>query len=476
MNKTGSCEYPYTSWETACDSIRPVIETANDGDTIYVGEGVFIDTLDIYKELTIIGLGIDKSIINCDNLRPNFINVYASQLVLKNLKLIGTETQSITRYSVLIYTENSTELFVESCMFDNTEHGIVNYVGNTNINNCVFRYSNESAVVTSLSSSPNYSRTIIKNSVFDCLEGLGKIISFEGRYLEFRNNICLNSLTFGIYSITCDTMIVENNIISTVQSGLSVQQARGKVRVVNNVFHNGMGSSNSSAIYVVRSPRVEFYNNIVYRYPQAVELRREIDSYDLDYNCIYRNTRWFDDTVSVGVNNIIKDPMFVKTPGGSEHPDEFDLRLQKYSPCIDQGHPDIIDPDGTRSDIGVYGGPFGMFYDYEDLPPAIPVYLGLTTINDSTFKIYWNANTESDLAGYKIYMGEKTTFEPSVNNLISITDTSTFILQENISENRYIKITSYDNQGNESEAGEVLAIVVTGVEIRGEKEYEYKLL
>merc|ERR1711879_591177 len=108
------------------------------------------------------------------------------------------------------------------------EHGIVNYVGNTNINNCVFRYSNESAVVASLSSNPNYSRTIIKNSVFDCLEGLGKIISFEGRYLEFRNNICLNSLTFGIHSVTCDTMIVENNIISTIQSGLSVQHARGK--------------------------------------------------------------------------------------------------------------------------------------------------------------------------------------------------------------------------------------------------------
>jgi len=33
-------------------------------------------------------------------------------------------------------------------------------------------------------------------------------------------------------------------------------------------------------------------------------------------------------------------------------------RLQEGSPGIDQGRPDLLDPDGSRSDIGVYGGPY----------------------------------------------------------------------------------------------------------------------
>jgi predicted outer membrane repeat protein len=42
-----------------------------------------------------------------------------------------------------------------------------------------------------------------------------------------------------------------------------------------------------------------------------------------------------------------EDPMFVL-------PDKNDFRLLWHSPCIDKGHPDSQDPDGTRSDIGAH--------------------------------------------------------------------------------------------------------------------------
>ncbi|QOJ28982.1 MAG: hypothetical protein HRU80_08855 [Ignavibacteriales bacterium] len=38
----------------------------------------------------------------------------------------------------------------------------------------------------------------------------------------------------------------------------------------------------------------------------------------------------------------------------------------KVFPLIDAGDPAILDLDGTRSDIGPYGGPYGMVYEYED--------------------------------------------------------------------------------------------------------------
>ncbi len=44
-------------------------------------------------------------------------------------------------------------------------------------------------------------------------------------------------------------------------------------------------------------------------------------------------------------------------------------------PLIDAGDPNILDKDGSRSDIGLYGGPFGESYKYIDLAPSPPLNL-----------------------------------------------------------------------------------------------------
>ena len=52
--------------------------------------------------------------------------------------------------------------------------------------------------------------------------------------------------------------------------------------------------------------------------------------------------------------NINENPLFVNQENG-------DFHLQPGSPCIDTGNPDpqYNDPDGTRNDMGAYGGPVG---------------------------------------------------------------------------------------------------------------------
>ena len=42
----------------------------------------------------------------------------------------------------------------------------------------------------------------------------------------------------------------------------------------------------------------------------------------------------------------------------------FDFHLQKFSPAIDKGDTSFFAIDGTRSDIGIYGGPYGEEYTY----------------------------------------------------------------------------------------------------------------
>lgn len=69
-------------------------------------------------------------------------------------------------------------------------------------------------------------------------------------------------------------------------------------------------------------------------------------------------------TLNWGEGMIDADPMFVL-------PEKRDSRLLWESPCIDTGHPDSVDADGTRSDVGAH------FFDQDD-------YLTLYVTPDTT--------------------------------------------------------------------------------------------
>jgi hypothetical protein len=103
-------------------------------------------------------------------------------------------------------------------------------------------------------------------------------------------------------------------------------------------------------------------------------------------------------TIDSVYGNVYADPMFVDRDNG-------DLRLQKGSPCIDVGVPWILDVDGTRSDIGAFGGPGGSFYIYQDLPPQQPKKFEARR-DDQRVTLQWQKNTESDLRFYILFRAE----------------------------------------------------------------------
>jgi parallel beta-helix repeat protein len=79
------------------------------------------------------------------------------------------------------------------------------------------------------------------------------------------------------------------------------------------------------------------------------------------YNLIWENEG---DHTSCGTNELCEnfigrinaDPKFI-------NPQEGDFHLKAESPAINSGDPNISDPDGSRSDMGVYGGPGACGFD-----------------------------------------------------------------------------------------------------------------
>jgi hypothetical protein len=154
------------------------------------------------------------------------------------------------------------------------------------------------------------------------------------------------------------------------------------------------------------------------------------------------------------VGNIFVNPMLVSGD---------DFHLQAFSPLIDAGDPSVQDVDGSRSDIGAYGGPYGGSYQYLDLPPAIPDSLSAQVIVDTIF-LNWRNNTEADFDHYFLHRDTISGFNPSVFNLIAEPDTSYYVDLEIVQgTGYYYRISATDNQGNISDYSEELAVPPTGI-------------
>ncbi len=141
----------------------------------------------------------------------------------------------------------------------------------------------------------------------------------------------------------------------------------------------------------------------------------------------------------------------------------WDYHLQAYSPAIDKGDPSILDLDGSRSDIGMFGGPYGEVYTYQDLAPRSPRNLS-ALVDTGRVILSWNKNTEADTSYYNIYRYSAPDFIIDSTKLIASTkDTSftNFIIPTY--EKLYYKITCVDRQGNQSQPSEELMINLTSI-------------
>ena len=118
----------------------------------------------------------------------------------------------------------------------------------------------------------------------------------------------------------------------------------------------GMVISTASTPYVLNT--VFAYNSAdnVYRPSNAEGVLYEFDTCDL-YNPATLDNH---NLIDIEDDNLFVEPGFLTY---DEVGQPEDLHLSKDSPLVDAGDELVPDPDGTRSDIGVFGGPAADTWD-----------------------------------------------------------------------------------------------------------------
>jgi hypothetical protein len=452
VSKTGSNEYPYNSWATAADSIQKGINAASYGDTVRVGAGTYREyRIALGSGVTLIGAGIDSSIIDASFVHPDIIaNVIdgADSSSVEGFKIIGNGINNME--GILDHYGIPME-FIKGNRFVHCYTGIVARECPEIFNNLI-----DSCDVGIHVSTWNAS-LIQNNTITHCSEGITG--AFSPRYPRIVKNV-IHTVDRAIEIMLNDSLLMCNNLIYNV-TGLNSVGMGTPTFTKKHVIKNNTISGNKWHSVLNSYADSDIRNNVVFGGSTGILTSGSGVVLTVGYNDLWDNTQNYQalngaviDTSMGG--NIYLDPMFFV--GG-------DFHLQYGSPCIDAGDPNIKDPDSSRSDMGCYGGTWGETYTYQDYPPKAPD--SLKAVSESTVIIVsWKPNTESDLSHYFVYKDVTPGFVPNIYNLVAsiVKDSSVFRDHDFVlGETYYYRISAWDTMGHRSEYSDELEVEATSV-------------
>ncbi len=476
VSHSGSNTPPYLAWETAADSIMSAINISSFGDTIYVANGVYEEQVVMIPGLSLIGAGMDSCVIDASSFEANSL-ITRDSCLFNGFRIISAT------YQWCIYDSGSTGSIISFNHLESISQnggGIEINNPDTSNNSNVYIYQNKFKDVSIGVDIFNSDAIIRKNIIHPYPDPQASIITgimIGAYFFNFTPIIDSNYIevsSVGGWGIRKDygaRPFIRNNFIKLIhgQTGIFIGYT-DSTKVYNNVIIGDPGidgitdgfeqeilnntSSNLSGSGFQISGKVA--NNIV------IDSRRGIEKYGnpvIKYNDSWNNEDNYSG-FTPDSSNLSVNPMEMKPDTANDGPD---FHLQMFSPLIDRGDPVILDKDGSRSDIGLYGGPFGESYKYIDLPPVSPV--NLSGILDSNYILLkWNKNTEADFNHYNLYRDTTENFiVDSTTFVASISDTFYLHIRPEGIENLYFKLTAVDNQENESQPSEELHVFLTGI-------------
>jgi len=191
----------------------------------------------------------------------------------------------------------------------------------------------------------------IDNNASSLFYGGGGLFQYEGGQLLIRNTNFIRNYTnmMGGAMIIIGNAEIYNCLFEKNRNrngGGILIEGPGAANIVNCFFYNNMSSSRNYSGAVVSRGEVSIMNTIIW-----------MNSGYKDFKLFSKHSNY---TISdefkteSGVGNLISNPSFINIEGRN-------YRLSEGSPGVNAGHPSETynDADGTRNNIGIYGGPFG---------------------------------------------------------------------------------------------------------------------
>jgi len=234
----------------------------------------------------------------------------------------------------------------------------INTQTDNQVKNCHFSHSNVSAITIE-----NDSYVDIIGNVFtensSSATGAAIDVSSSDNVFISQNIIANNTSSNNSGGIACINSSIEisNNIIvnnSGTPGAFSFKNGSDAL-LVNKTIANNESTKPVPYLFFIFLATPTKKNCIII--DTGTVIYAPLGDPDVTYTCI---TGGF-----TGEGNIDEDPMFIDQSAGSGSAYNGLTAvwgLQEGSPCIDAGDPDPVynDPDGTRNDMGAYGGPNGL--------------------------------------------------------------------------------------------------------------------
>ncbi len=482
VSHEGSNTPPYLTWETAADSIMSAINISVFGDTIYVANGVYEEQIVMIPGLSLIGAGMDSTVILLQ-MTGIAVQVVDSS-IFKGFKIIVPNTvntwgieaigygslitlNKVVNASLGLYLSDSNTKVYKNIFENIKTRGIWIFNSNSVIRkNLIYipASSNSDAGIRIEAFDFSYKPIIDSNYIvvsgfsYTAADGIYK--SFGASPIITHNTIILKGpQNWGIFLGDADSGKVFNNLIVAEPGRVGIINFAIQYLQLYNNYATGNFVNQQLSDYVIMIGQENVVkNNIV------TGGERGVGVWASENPIFQYNNVWDNDVNYSGFTpdstNLSVDPMIVNDDSTQE---KLDFHLQMFSPLIDAGDPNLFDIDGSRSDIGLYGGPFGGRYKYLDLAPKPP--RNLTAVIDSQYiTLSWNKNTEADFKSYNLFRDTTANFTADSTTFVaSLTDTFYIQVLPDGIDAFYYKLTATDNQGNESQPSEELAVIITSV-------------
>jgi parallel beta-helix repeat protein len=280
-------------------SIGDAVAKASDGDIIRVAPGTYQENVVLKSGVTLIGAGAGKSII--DGGGNGTVVICKGASVLNGFTIRNSGTRGMSGETM--------------------DSGVKIYQANAMILNNRITSNNTGVILVYASKSQ-----ILNNEIFD-------------------NN------RFGVYILYSKPDVTNNRVAKNKVTG--IYSGYSEPKIVNNVI------TMSDTLIFSEISQVTIKNNILTRGDNGVQIAEDLGSQQgvspaISYNIFWSNEANYVNT-KAGRGDISVDPMFVDA-------EKYNFRLKKGSMAVDAGdsYKSFFDLDGSRNDIGAFGGPTAM--------------------------------------------------------------------------------------------------------------------